>query len=285
MKGHTMNRKCRASTPSVLVSLIAAVLWLSSCSGSDANKETKSEPAGEPLSMVALGDSIALDGPECDGCTSFVDLSAKQLSEQMGRKVTASNHAIPDAEATDVLSQVRDDEITRSDITGASVVVVELGINDSPWNRKDDPCRAAPKYPVVRWSRITTACVDRVASQYRKRLKAILDEIDSLRSGQPTALRLVNVYNAVLGDKVDPSWNSAAAKEPSMRANAQFAQIQCEAVQDHDGTCIDAFHAFNGKDGAKPADAYLAADHTHPNATGHTIIADLLVKAGTKPLT
>jgi lysophospholipase L1-like esterase len=235
--------------------------------------------------MVALGDSIALDGPECDGCTSFVDLSAKRLSEQMGRKITAANHAIPDGEASDVLSQVRDDEITRSDISGASVVVVELGINDSPWNRKDDPCHAAPKYPKIQWSKITSACIDRVGSQYRKRLTGILDEIDSLRSGKPTVLRLVNVYNAVLGDKVDPSWNSAAARKPSISANGQFAQIQCKAVQEHDGACIDAYHAFNGKDGAEPADAYLAADHTHPNAKGHTTIADLLVKAGTKPLT
>jgi lysophospholipase L1-like esterase len=238
--------------------------------------------APEALSLVAVGDSIAL-AEGCDGCTSFVDLWAKGVAKATGTHVEVSNQAVPNAEATDVLDQIRSDKPLRAELSRADLIVVQIGINDTPWNRLDDPCDAAPKYPVIEWDKITTQCIDRVAKEYEQSLDTILAEIEELRGGKPTALRLTTVYNAVLGDKVDPSWNSPAAVTPSRAANDKFAEIQCRLAKAHGGRCVDVYHAFNGADGASPT-TLLATDHTHPSPKGHEVIAGLLLDSGTEPV-
>ena len=37
-----------------------------------------------------------------------------------------------------------------------------LGFNDTAWGRLDDPCEAAPEFPVVRWDEISDRCQRRV---------------------------------------------------------------------------------------------------------------------------
>ena len=162
--------------------------------------------------------------------------------------------------------------------------MIDVGINDSPWNRLDDPCGAASDYPVIEWSKITDRCIDGVASDYEQALDEILTEVEELRGGEPTALRLANVYNAVIGNHVDPSWDSPDAAAPSIATNDLFAQVQCDLVEQHGGECIDVYRAFNGSDGSKPASELLASDYTHPSAKGHEVIADLLERSGTGPL-
>jgi lysophospholipase L1-like esterase len=219
-----------------------------------------------------------------DGCTSFVDLWAEHLTRDTGRPVEVTNDAVPNAEAHDVLDQLKKDNATRSAVKDADLIVIAVGINDSPWNRLDDPCDAAPDYPVIRWSKITAGCIERVAADYKLTLDAILTEVDELRAGEPTALRLTNVYNAVIGDHVDPSWDSPDAVAPSKTANDLLAQIQCDLVERHGGDCIDVYSAFNGSDGSKPARQLLASDHTHPSPKGHKVIAQLLAQSGREPL-
>ena len=208
----------------------------------------------------------------------------KSLTQETGRPVDVANHAVPNSEASDVLEQVKNDDATRSAVKDADLIVIDVGINDSPWNLLDDPCNAAPHYPVIQWSKITDGCINRVAGEYKRSLDAILTEINELRAGKPTALRLANVYNAVIGNRVDPSWNSPDAVAPSISANDLFAQIQCDLVEQHRGKCIDVYGAFNGSDGSKPAKQLLASDYTHPSPEGHEIIGKLLVQSGTEPL-
>ena len=279
-----------AATPTCGALVLVLVFALTGCGGDDASDETSaadaasSTPTGEAWSLVALGDSVPVAVPECDGCTSFVDLWAESLTQETGRQVDVANHAVPDSEATDVLEQLKKDDPTRTAVKEADLIAIDTGINDSPWNRLDDPCDAAADYPVIQWPKITDGCIDRVAREYEQALDAILIEVNELRAGKPTALRLANVYNAVIGNHVDPSWDSPDAVAPSISANDLFAQIQCDLVEQHRGECIDVYGAFNGSDGSKPAKQLLAADYTHPSAKGHEIIAQLLARSGTEPL-
>ena len=272
---------------SLLATGLAVVLFAcggghaSDTSATSANDQSKN---GGGLSLVALGDSIPIAGPECDGCTSFVDLYGKRLGHELNTPVRVDNLAVPDSEASDLLDQVKNDEATRAALKRANVVVIDIGFNDTPWNRLDDPCDAAPKYPVVMWSKITQACTATVVGQYEKTLDAILREVNALRTGRPIALRLANVYNSVIGDHVDPSWDDPAAVAPSKAANNQFARVQCRLVRARGGKCIDVYHAFNGNDGSEPAKRFLASDYTHPNTEGHELIAKLLAQAGYGPL-
>lgn len=113
---------------------LAVVLALVACAGDeDANgRQADDRASARPLSLVAIGDSIAVAGPDCDGCTSFVDLAAERLSKQAGRPIEVSNHAVPGSEARDVLAQVQGDAATRHALEAADVIVVEVGINDTP---------------------------------------------------------------------------------------------------------------------------------------------------------
>lgn len=132
------------------------------------------------------------------------------------------------------------------------------------WNRKDDPCDAAAKYA--------------------RRLERILDELQRLRGRRPTALRLTNLYNAVIGNHVDPSWDRPDAVAPSRAASEQMVTVQCRLVESRGGMCIDVHRAFNGPDGRLPAKRFLATDYTHPGPTGHATIAKLLARAGIGPV-
>jgi hypothetical protein len=98
-------------------------------------------------------------------------------------------------------------------------------------------------------------------------------------------LRVVTAFNTVIGDTVDPTWNSPAAVEPSVYNVAQLAALQCRLAKRHGGKCADAMHAFNGKDGRKSAQAFLnPADATHLAQSGHDTIAKLVVGLGFEPL-
>ena len=206
--------------------LVALTLSLSGCG--DHGSETP-PPTAKPQSwsVVALGDSVGMSLPDCGGCTSFVDLWADQVSEQSGAEVVVANEGIPGGEATDVLHQVTGDEEVRAALGAADVVVVTLGINDSPWNRLDDPCGAAPDYPTIEWEAITPSCTSRVVNEYAAVLDQVLAELDALRAGEPTALRVVTVYDAVLGDDVDlggttpplqhqRSWRTSSSRRSSV---------------------------------------------------------------------
>ena len=58
----------------------------------------------------------------------------------------------------------------------------------------------------------------------------------------------------------------------------------CELARKYHGSCIDTYHAFNGRSGTRDATPLLASDHAHSNANGHRQIAHLLEQAGYLPL-
>jgi len=264
-------------TFSRLALAILALLAVTGCGGEsnsgqpagtpNAGATPSAEPASDADTLVALGDSIAISGPQCDGCTSFVDLAARRLGME------PDNRAIPDTGVDDLVKQVKTDADTRDALKTADTVVVQIGFNDTPWNREDDPCGAAPQYPRIRWSRITPRCSARVARDYERSLDDTLAEVERLSDGE---LLVTTVYNSVIGDHVDPTWDSPAAVRPSIAANRAFARIQCRLAQRHGGACVAVGRAFNGAAGSRPAGRLLASDYTHPNRAGHAAIARLL---------
>jgi lysophospholipase L1-like esterase len=184
--------------------------------------------------LVVLGDSIAL-GETCSGCTTYPAELSAAMDDSLGVDVKVDNLAVPGAEVTNLLQLVLTDSTVRDLIESADAVLVTIGINDLAFNRLDDPCGVAPDYPRIRWSDITHACVDEATAEYRRDLDPVLGEVEELRAGQPTMLRVTTVYNSVIGDLVDPTWNSPAAVEPSMYAVEQMAQAQCEIAELHGG--------------------------------------------------
>ena len=117
---------------------LVLALAFTACGGDD---EPVAESAPPPArSLVALGDPPA-----------WVDGWAA---------VEVSNHGVPDAEASDVLAQVKHDTATRTALEGADLIVVALG-------------------------------AARVTGEDATTLEAIFDELDTVRADSRTALRLV----------------------------------------------------------------------------------------------
>ena len=199
--------------------------------------------------------------------------------------VETENLSVPGAEVADLLKLVQTDSTVRDSIADADAILITIGWNDLAFNRLDDPCGVAPNYPKIEWASITHDCVDAATAEYRRDLDSVLGEIGDLRSARPTMLRITTVYNAVIGDKVDPTWDSPAAIEPSTYAVEQMVKAQCEVVEEHDGECADTYHALNGKDGTDSAQPFLnPADATHLAQPGEDAFAGALIALGFSPL-
>jgi lysophospholipase L1-like esterase len=296
--------------------VIAAViiLTITSCTASGRGQPSGSStitdaassvatPTPDPhWNLVALGDSTA-QASACPGCTDYVDLYAKAVAKATGEQVIVDNRAanelsnIPAEEATQLLFHLLTDASLRSAVADADIIVIGIGFNDTPWNRLDDPCDAAPRYPVVEWAKLSAGCIRGVTDEYKQTLDEILTQIDELRGcgempGVPpcsqrgsvdTMLRVVSVYNAAIGDSVDPGWDSPSVIRPTKLGNDLFVKAQCEVVHFHGGKCADVYHALNGPNGTRSAGRYLS-DWAHLDQRGHRLVASVLIKLGLAPL-
>jgi lysophospholipase L1-like esterase len=289
-------------------------LAASACTSNDSNNATPSSAsvtrtsgspsttAAEPhWTLVAIGDSLAHPS-SCDGCTDFVQLYGEAITEATGMQVEVDNRTavqfsnVPAVQATQLLNDLLTDQSMRDAIAGADIVLVNVGFNDTPWNRLDNPCGASNyTSTVIRWNEITPACTARVVGEYKQTLDEIFTEIDELRGcwtpkgepttcsergGKDTALRLATVYNDWIGYDDTPT----AALAPSELADEMFVDAQCWVVVMHGGRCADLFHVLNGPKGTQDAGPYLVQDHTHLNQKGHQRVADALIALGLSPL-
>jgi lysophospholipase L1-like esterase len=228
--------------------------------------------------VVVLGDSIATTNG-CTGCTGFPDLYGRAITRRTGSEADVTNLAVPDTGVADLLSQVREDALTREELADADVVVVTIGFNDTPWGRGDDPCDVAPEFPIVAWGKITDECIAGVTREYARQLDAVLAAVDRIAL-KDSSLRVVGVYNSVIGDYVDPSWDSPHAVAPSIVGNAAMVAAQRDAAERHGGAFVDMGKRMNGPQGRDEAGKYLAADYTHLNQLGHELTAQALTQSG-----
>jgi len=216
---------------------------------------------------------------------TYPEQLATAMGDSLGVEVETHNLAVPGAEVADLLELVRTDSTVQRALAEANAILVTIGINDLAFGRLDDPCDVAPDFPRVRWSAITHSCIDKATAEYQRDLTAVLDEIVGLRAGEPTMLRVTTVYNSVIGDLVDPTWNSPAAVKPSIYAVDRMAEAECEVAEAHDGLCADTYRALNGEDGSESAQPFLnPGDATHLAQPGEDAFAAALIALGFAPL-
>jgi lysophospholipase L1-like esterase len=265
--------------------LVLVVVGCGSSAKSGAQRTTstaKTSPSAvSSLKLVGLGDSISTANA-CDGCTDLVAGYANRASKSLGRPVEANNLSIPGADIAALLKQVQGSEPAAA-LKGADIVVLDIGFNDTPWNRIDDPCRAAPNYPVIHWKKIGATCIKKVTAEYTRALDTLIARIAALRAGRPTVLRVVSVYDNVIGNTGDPGWSALEAVHPSIAGNSAYQAAQCAEAVKHHGECVDMLHAINGPDVTKDAAPYLS-EHTHMNQRGHDLAAEKLDELGYAPV-
>jgi lysophospholipase L1-like esterase len=267
------------------------LLLLTACgSGSTSSDSTRTESSAGPssaqvsepadLSVVVIGDSLPYARQDCGGCTGFPDLYGSLIEESTGRTVDVANLSTHDGVNTPgLLARIRADLPMREAVTGADVVVVSSGFNDAPWSLDDDACDGA-NGDDIDWSRYSQACIDTAAATFAASFDGVLAEIEGLRDGAPTAVRVINGYNSWNG------WSQAPpeATAPSILVQDAFGAITCEVAAARGALCADTYSAFNGADGSRPSGDLLAGDYTHPSAEGHEVIADVVFALGLEPL-
>ena len=267
---------------------LAALALTASCSDDEeasgppaaAPTSTGSAPADGAWSLVAIGDSLPYARQDCGGCASFATLFAAEITSPMGAPTTVENLSTHDGATTvDLLERVKTNASIREALGAADVVVISAGHNDTPWNLNDDACDG-PSGDDIDWSRFNSACASEEAKEFGVTLDGVLSEVDELRAGKPTAVRLINFYNDWIGGPGVPPEATAGSK---LVLDA-FSTVICDIAAAHDARCVDTYHAFNGPDGLQAAGTLLAQDYTHPSATGHERIAELLTAAGLTPL-
>lgn len=230
--------------------------------------------------MVVLGDSIAT-GSESGSDASFAQLYAKRISEQSGQTVSLHNLADPSESSSSLLTKLQSVDGVRAEVAGANIVTITVGGNNSDPFAEYDPNLCAPGGDA-------DACLAGYVPDLEADLDGILTEIETLRDGAPTAVRLTSPdYNPFIGvtEIVGvPAFPKDFGLGFYRQVAAAMTDAACRVAQAHQADCADFFHVFNGAKGDQPATAYLAEDHLHPSHQGRQAIADVLLSAGFEPL-
>ncbi len=186
---------------------MAGALVLSACGGgSDGPAHEKGgshrEAAESELHYVEFGDSWP-EGAHCNGCQTFADLYGVELKALAGKPVMVTDllgsqepGLVPNAPAGSgtLLESLRSNETTQAATKDADVILIATGPNEFEQAlglSQAGDCGGPDE----------SDCIEALGRQWSENFDAILDEIDDLRAGRPTAVRLVTAANVFVSEE------------------------------------------------------------------------------------
>jgi lysophospholipase L1-like esterase len=196
-------------------------------------------------SYLAFGDSWPY-GAHCNGCTPFPDLYAHALDAESPTKFT---NLTTDGGTTDsLLESIRTDDSYGAAIADADIIVISTGGNDmEPASENLTMASCGPPDGI--------GCFRDVAEAWGRNMDAILAEIDELRAGLPTAVRVLSMSNEFLGDPgLLEFFGPAFAQHGGARLVAWQKRAFCRASARHHDVCIDLRPVLNGPKLDEPQD-------------------------------
>ena len=243
--------------------------------------------APAPWSLVAVGDSLIFNSvDDCGGCIGSVAMYADAITKATGHPVNVQNLSQHNGLRTDdLLDELKNDTLRREALANADIILVSIGVNDTPFGDDNDPCDGSG-FPV--WSKFNATCVAADAEIYRPKLESVFAQIVALRAGKPTIFRTITPYNDWLGG-IDGESGVAVppqATEPTHEVYDAWSAMTCKAATANGFGCADTYHAFNGPEGLKviAGDLTVSKANGHPNDKGNEVIAQTLVDLGFAPL-
>lgn len=254
---------------------LALIVLVAAC-GSAGSPEARGETAAagpERWTLVGLGDSFT--STQNSSGRSYLDLFQETLETAPGRTVELRDLSRDDNTTARLADDLRHDQTTRDAVSAADIVLVSVGGNDG------DPFGVYPSGTCAP-GQSATACLQAYAPEFAANYESILSEIEALRAGKPTALRVTSADNPFVG------WSQAPSKAFGVQFYRQVAEAEtqaaCSAATRHHGVCIDYLHLFGGADGSTDPAPFLGPDHAHPGDAGIKAIAGLLAAAGVPEL-
>jgi predicted small lipoprotein YifL len=214
---------------------------------------TETPPTSGPSwTYVAFGDSWPF-GAHCNSCRAFPALYADGLAATTDRRIDFINLTTNGGTSQDLLNSiVASEKIRGTDVReavmSANIIVISTGANDlEPAfdSYAAGTCGGADQFD----------CFRKAAEGWRVSFDEILTEIDALRAGKPTAIRLVTHSNEFLAD---PGLIDIFGPEFGLGGGvvitALHHDVLCEVAAKHGATCVDLRPVLNGPTLDKPQD-------------------------------
>lgn len=226
--------------------------------------------------VVALGDSVT-SGTGCR-CVPFPRLYGSEIARISGWPISVENLGKGGMDSADLLDQLNDRRSrTSKAVAGADIVLVTIGANDfSP--DQDSVTRG----DCLKDSK--TECTEDELAQLRKNMATILVRIRQLRGDQRTSVLVTGYWSVFESGDVARSRYPKAGINATRKLTLQVNKILRAATNISAFTYVDLLAPFNGPASKGDITTLLAPDGDHPNAAGHSLIAQQLIVAGLRGL-
>ena len=207
------------------------------------------------MTLVGLGDSWP-EGAHCGFCRTFAGLYVDGLESSSGESiefVDLAGAAEPYWETMGggtegLLEALRSDEAFREQVATGDIIVIAHGPNEM--GRAYEPLKAGSC-----GGGDGRACIRALGRFWDRNFEAILEEIELLREGQPTAIRLVNAANAFLSvPELMEGLEAEFATDEGAQIYAELTEAICSNAEEHGAICVDVGPILNGPALDEPVD-------------------------------
>jgi len=238
---------------------------------------------GSPLDELEVWDLVYISDSTGFGVAAKY---ADNIEKDTGKTVRVKNYALPGLSALRVLNalQAEPEDLSnypfqsiRKDFSEAEVIVFFA-------NPRGNPSRGGVEGGMehcIRLDQPPDDCTFRLYEPYVENLKAVYEEILTLRNGKPTIIRAVDFYNPLI----------SLHRENNMETECThcfetFNIAVRKAAEAFNVPLISVYDAFNGTDhNEDPREkGYIGSDGEHTTDKGQQVIADLLSEAGYEPI-
>ncbi|GAC1419874.1 MAG: hypothetical protein NVSMB57_14070 [Actinomycetota bacterium] len=217
------------------------------------------------LTVIGLGDSVTA-GTNCD-CEGFVGDYSARLADKSRMTVKARNLGIGGASSAALAGALLNDRTLRSRVRNATVALITIGANDFDFS----------SYAAGGCEDLS--CFEPGLAAFRANLTRIVATVSSLRRGRPIAILVTGYWAVWLDGDV-----GRAQGETYMRVNIALTKKVNAIAEAVAGSTraryVDIYTPFRGVHDDRDDTNLLSDDGDHPNAAGHAVIADALIKAG-----
>ena len=211
---------------------------------------------------------------------------AENIEKETGKTVHVNNYALGHLSALRVLDALQAEpgdlanypfQSIQKDFSKTEVIVFFA-------NPRGDPSRGGVKGGMehcIRLDQPPDDCTPELYEPYGENLKAIYEEILTLRNGKPTIIRAVDFYNPLISLHRQKNMETECTQcfeifNTAVRQAAEAFNIPLVSV-------YDIFNGPNHNEDPREK-GYIGSDGVHASDKGQQVIADLLSKAGYKPI-